>query len=173
VRAFRGPLEEAAGLLVVEQLLVAGLADDVAVGGEGVGGVVEAPADAVGQVEAGPAGHAELPGALAPTPWLLLAARVAQGMGAAMAAPTALALITGSFEEGTERDRAAGLYSAMGALGSITGVVLGGVVTELLGWRWAMVAALPIALPALLSPRRSWTSSAPRTGPGASTSWAP
>jgi MFS family permease len=67
-----------------------------------------------------------------------------------MAAPTALALVAGGFEEGTERDRAVGVYSAMGALGSITGVVLGGVVTQLLGWRWAMVAALPVALPVLL-----------------------
>ena len=80
---------------------------------------------------------------------MLLAARVAQGVGAALLAPTSLSLITSIFEQGPERDRAVSVYSAMAALGAITGVVLGGVVTQLLNWRWVLVAALPIALPVI------------------------
>jgi EmrB/QacA subfamily drug resistance transporter len=93
---------------------------------------------------------ASVAGALAVAPWMLLSARVAQGTGAALAAPASLSLVTSIFEQGRERDRAVSLYSAMAALGSIAGVVLGGVVTQLLGWRWVMVAALPVALPVLL-----------------------
>ena len=71
------------------------------------------------------------------------------GGGATLLAPTSLSLITSIFEQGPERDRAVSVYSAMAALGAITGVVLGGVVTQLLNWQWVLVAALPIALPVI------------------------
>jgi len=81
---------------------------------------------------------------------MLLAARVAQGVGAAAFGPAALALVTSVFDEGPERERAVGIYSAMGALGFAAGLVVGGVVTQLLGWRLVMFAAVPIVLPVLL-----------------------
>jgi EmrB/QacA subfamily drug resistance transporter len=91
-------------------------------------------------------------GGLAVTPWMLLAARVLQGVGAAALMPAALALVTSVFQDGPERDRALGIYSGVAALGGAAGVVLGGVLTQLLGWRSVMFAAVPIALTAFLLP---------------------
>ncbi len=93
---------------------------------------------------------ASMAGGLSASPWMLLAARTAQGMGAAAFVPASLSLVTGIFEEGSQRDRAVGIYSALGALGFATGIVLGGVLTQLLGWRSVMFAAVPIALSVLL-----------------------
>jgi EmrB/QacA subfamily drug resistance transporter len=91
-------------------------------------------------------------GGLAVAPWMLLAARVVQGVGAAALMPAALALVTSTFPDGPERDRALGIYSGVAALGAATGVVLGGVLTQLLGWRSVLFAAVPIALTAFLLP---------------------
>jgi Major Facilitator Superfamily len=91
---------------------------------------------------------ASLAGALAAAPGCCWRTGSPRG-GAALLAPTSLSLITSIFEQGPERDRAVSVYSAMAALGAITGVVLGGVVTQLLNWRWVLVAALPIALPVI------------------------
>jgi EmrB/QacA subfamily drug resistance transporter len=91
-------------------------------------------------------------GGLAVAPWMLLAARAVQGVGAAALMPAALALVTSVFRDGPERDRALGIYSGVAALGAAAGVVLGGALTQLLGWRWVMFAAVPIALTAFLLP---------------------
>jgi MFS family permease len=85
-------------------------------------------------------------------PWMLLAARVLQGVGAAALMPAALALVTSTFPDGPKRDRALGIYSGVAALGAATGVVLGGVLTQLLGWRSVLFAAVPIAVTAFLLP---------------------
>jgi EmrB/QacA subfamily drug resistance transporter len=91
-------------------------------------------------------------GGLAVAPWMLLAGRAVQGVGAAALMPAALALVTSVFREGPERDRALGIYSGVAALGAAAGVVLGGVLTQLLGWRSVLFAAVPIALTAFLLP---------------------
>src|SRR3954449_5459494 len=66
---------------------------------------------------------------------LLLAGRVVQGVGGAIASPTALGLITTSFEEGHARNRAIGVYAAVSGAGAALGLLLGGLLTEYLDWR--------------------------------------
>ncbi|WP_406384940.1 MFS transporter [Streptomyces sp. NBC_01618] len=89
---------------------------------------------------------ASLLGGLAPNAGLLIAARVLQGMGAAVAAPTALALIATNFPEGMERNRAMGTYAAMAGVGSTVGLIAGGVLTEYLDWRWVLLVNIPIGI---------------------------
>ena len=91
-------------------------------------------------------GVASLVGGLAPSPWLLVAARFLQGAGGAALVPASLSLLTSVFAEGEERNRAIGVYGAMAALGFVVGMVGGGVITELLGWRWVMFVNVPVAL---------------------------
>ena len=91
-------------------------------------------------------GVASFVGGLAPSPWLLIAARFLQGAGGAALVPASLSLLTSVFAEGEERNRAIGVYGAMAALGFVVGMVGGGVITELLGWRWVMFVNVPIAL---------------------------
>lgn len=96
---------------------------------------------------------ASLLGGIAPNPALLLAARVLQGAGAAMAQPAALALINTTFPPGKERNRAMGVYAAMSGAGAAVGLILGGVLTEI-DWRWTMLINVPIGLIVmLLAPR--------------------
>ena len=83
-------------------------------------------------------------GGLAPTAWALLAARAVQGAGAALAAPSALSLLTTAFAEGQERVRAIGLYTTVSAAGGATGLVAGGLLTQLVSWRWVMFVNVPI-----------------------------
>jgi len=92
---------------------------------------------------------ASLVGGLAPAPWVLISARVLQGVGAAALAPASLSLVTTTFG-GAERNRALGVYSAMAGLGFVCGMVGGGVITELLGWRWVMFVNVPVALAVLV-----------------------
>jgi EmrB/QacA subfamily drug resistance transporter len=92
---------------------------------------------------------ASLIGGLATSGAVLVAARVGQGVGAAMAAPTALSLLATTFPAGPARSRALGVYGAMGALGAVVGLLLGGVLTEYLSWRWILLVNLPIALAVL------------------------
>lgn len=94
-------------------------------------------------------GIASLAGGLAGTPWVLLAARVAQGLATAAVTPAALALLTTSFPEGQLRDRALGLNGALMAAGFTTGAVLGGVLTDLLSWRWAFFINVAVAVTVL------------------------
>jgi EmrB/QacA subfamily drug resistance transporter len=93
---------------------------------------------------------ASLVGGFSWEPWILVAARFIQGVGAAALMPASLSLLTAIFTEGEERNRAIGLYGAMAALGFVVGMVGGGVITEFLGWRWVMFVNVPVALTALV-----------------------
>ncbi|WP_214411434.1 MFS transporter [Sphaerisporangium fuscum] len=93
---------------------------------------------------------ASLIGGLAPTAAVLVGARALQGVGAAIAAPTALSLLATTFPAGPERTRALGVYGAMGGLGSVVGLLLGGALTEYLSWRWILFVNVPIAVAVLL-----------------------
>ena len=93
---------------------------------------------------------ASLLGGFSWAPWVLIASRFLQGVGAAAFVPASLSLLGAAFAEGEERNRAFGVYGAMGALGFVVGIVGGGVITEFLGWRWVMFANVPFALAALL-----------------------
>jgi EmrB/QacA subfamily drug resistance transporter len=87
---------------------------------------------------------ASLAGGLSTSAGLLLAARAVQGAGGALAAPAVLALIVTSFPEGRERTRALGIYMGVITGGSSLGLVLGGVITEWLSWRWVLFINVPI-----------------------------
>src|SRR5580692_3749276 len=87
-----------------------------------------------------------LVGGLATTGWMLLAARAVQGIGAALAAPSALSLLTTAFDEGQARVRAIGLYTTVSAAGGAIGLVAGGLLTDLVSWRWVMFVNVPIGL---------------------------
>ncbi|MER6301238.1 MFS transporter [Kitasatospora sp. NPDC001539] len=95
-------------------------------------------------------GLCSLAGGLAQAPWQLIAARAGQGLGAAAAAPAALALLTTTFPEGPRRVRAFGVWSAVNAAGGALGVLAGGVLTEYAGWRWVMLVNLPVVASALV-----------------------
>lgn len=92
---------------------------------------------------------ASLLGGVAPSLGLLILARVLQGVGAAIAAPTSLALIATTFAEGKARNRAMGLYAAMAGIGSTIGLLLGGALTEYLNWRWVFLINVPIGIAVL------------------------
>ncbi|HXF21081.1 MAG TPA: MFS transporter, partial [Streptosporangiaceae bacterium] len=87
-----------------------------------------------------------LAGGLATTDWMLLVARALQGVGGALASPAVLALVVGSFTEGRERTRALGIYSAVAMGGASLGLVLGGVITEWLSWRWVLFVNVPVGI---------------------------
>jgi EmrB/QacA subfamily drug resistance transporter len=89
---------------------------------------------------------ASLAGGLAQSELGLVAARAAQGLGGAVVAPATLSILTTGFPEGAERNRALGLWGAMGAIGGASGAVLGGVLTEALNWRWILIINVPIGL---------------------------
>ena len=95
-------------------------------------------------------GLSSLAGGLATGPELLLTARVAQGLATAIVTPAGLSLLTTSFPEGPLRDRALGLNGALMSAGFTTGAVLGGVLTDLLSWRWSFFINVPVALVVLL-----------------------
>jgi EmrB/QacA subfamily drug resistance transporter len=97
---------------------------------------------------------ASLAGGLAPSAAWLLGARAVQGVGAAIAAPSTLALLTTTFREGQARTRAIAYYSAVAGGGGSVGLVLGGVLTDSLSWRWGLFINVPIGLAViLLAPR--------------------
>lgn len=89
---------------------------------------------------------ASLLGGLAQDAWQLLAARAVQGVGGAIASPTALSLITTTFREGPARNRAFGVFAAVSAGGSAIGLLLGGILVEWLDWRWIFFVNVPIGL---------------------------
>ncbi|WP_101790321.1 MFS transporter [Nonomuraea indica] len=95
-------------------------------------------------------GVASLVGGLAPNPEILIIARVAQGLATAAATPAGLALLTTSFPEGPLRQKALGLNGALMSAGFTAGAVLGGVLTDVLSWRWAFFINVPVALAVLL-----------------------
>src|SRR5262249_41447417 len=94
---------------------------------------------------------ASLAGGLAPTANLVFVARAVQGLGGAVLAPTALALVTSEFAEGDERNRALSVFGTVAALGFTAGVILGGALTGFAGWRWVFFVNVPIALAALIA----------------------
>ena len=83
---------------------------------------------------------------LAPGPAALVVARFVQGVGGALATAVALGMIAALFPDEGERGRAMGTYAFMGAVGASTGLVLGGLITSVLGWRWAFFVNVPIGL---------------------------
>lgn len=108
---------------------------------------------------------ASLVGGLAVDPAMLLAARVAQGLATAAVTPAGLALLTTSFPEGPLRDRALGLSGALMSAGFTAGAVLGGVLTDLLSWRWAFFVNVPVAAAVLLAVPALVAESRPRVRP--------
>jgi EmrB/QacA subfamily drug resistance transporter len=99
-------------------------------------------------------GLASLAGGLAQSEAQLIAARTIQGLGAAIISPAALSIVTTTFAEGAERNRALGVWGAVAGAGGAAGVLLGGVLTEFLGWEWVLLVNVPIALiAAALAPR--------------------
>jgi EmrB/QacA subfamily drug resistance transporter len=94
---------------------------------------------------------ASLAGGLATSAGMLLAARAVQGVGGAIATPAVLAMITGSFSEGRERARALGIYTAVVMGGGSLGLVLGGVITEWVSWRWVLFVNVPIGIVVVLA----------------------
>lgn len=85
-----------------------------------------------------------LAGALAANGGMLIGARLAQGVGAALMAPAGLSILTTTFTEGGERTRALGVWGAVSALAAATGVFLGGVLSQGPGWRWVLLVNPPI-----------------------------
>jgi MFS family permease len=109
--------------------------------------------------------------AIAPSSGLLLSARALQGIGGAIISPATLAIITTSFDEGAPRNRALGVWGAVGAIGATSGVLLGGVLTEGFDWPAIFLINVPIGLAVVLfsspptalagAPRASWRRSSP------------
>jgi EmrB/QacA subfamily drug resistance transporter len=85
-------------------------------------------------------------GGLAQSGAELIAARAAQGVGGAILAPASLSLLTATFTEHLDRRRALGVWSATAASGAAGGLFLGGVLTDLLGWRWVLFVNVPIGI---------------------------
>src|SRR5438132_14308813 len=75
---------------------------------------------------------------------MLIAARVIQGFAGALVSPAALSLLTTTFKEGRERNRALGMWSAMAAGGASAGLILGGLLTQELSWRFTLFVNVPL-----------------------------
>ena len=101
---------------------------------------------------------------LAWSPVALLSARVVQGVGAAIMTPTALSIISTTFPEGPERNKALGIWGALGGIGATAAWLIGGPLVSGPGWRWIFFINIPFGLAALtLSPRLLNESRAPET----------
>src|SRR5438876_4854987 len=81
---------------------------------------------------------------LAGSTGVLVAARTVQGLGAAIVSPATLSIITTTFEEGAERNKALGIWGAMGGSGAAAGVLFGGILTKYLGWEWIFFVNIPV-----------------------------
>jgi EmrB/QacA subfamily drug resistance transporter len=93
-------------------------------------------------------GAASLVGGLASSEATLIAARAVQGLGAALLSPAALSIVTTTFREGSERNKALGVWGAVAGAGGAAGVLLGGVLTDTLGWQWVFFVNTPVTLAA-------------------------
>jgi EmrB/QacA subfamily drug resistance transporter len=93
---------------------------------------------------------ASLAGGLAHSSSLLVGARFAQGMGAAMLSPAALSTLTTTFRSARERNTALGVWGAVSGLGGAAGVLFGGILTETAGWRWVLFVNVPLSVIALV-----------------------
>jgi EmrB/QacA subfamily drug resistance transporter len=97
---------------------------------------------------------ASLAAGFAATEGQLIAARAAQGLGAAIISPAALSIVTTIFSDGSERNKALGVWGAVAGSGGAAGVLLGGILTDGLGWEWVLWVNVPVALFAFfLTPR--------------------
>src|ERR1700722_10741014 len=96
---------------------------------------------------------ASLAGGLADSRTVLIVARLVQGVGGAVVAPASLSILTSTFTAPAERNRAVGLWGAMGGAGGSAGVLLGGVITDTLSWRWILFINVPIGVLAALAAR--------------------
>jgi EmrB/QacA subfamily drug resistance transporter len=99
-------------------------------------------------------GLASLAGGLADAQGPLIAARAVQGLGGAVVAPVTLSILTTTFAEGAERNRALAAWGAMGAAGGAAGALVGGLLTEYIGWQAILYVNVPIALGIALGARR-------------------
>ena len=97
---------------------------------------------------------ASLAGGFAESEGVLIIARAVQGLGAALLSPAALSIITTTFKDGSERNKALGVWGAVAGSGGAAGVLLGGVLTEYAGWEWVLWVNVPIGIvAALMTPR--------------------
>jgi len=92
---------------------------------------------------------ASLAGGLATNSGQLIAARAVQGLGGALLSPAALSIVATTFKDGAERNKALGIWGAVAGSGGAAGVLLGGVLTEYLGWEWVLWVNVPICLAAV------------------------
>ena len=107
---------------------------------------------------------ASLLGGLSDSSNMLVATRALQGVGAAVAAPSVLALITTMAKNDSERNRGLALFSAVSSAGASIGLILGGFLTGYVSWRWALFINVPIAAVVLMFGRRYITETARRPG---------
>src|SRR5262245_55000612 len=91
---------------------------------------------------------ASLAGGFAQSEGWLIAARAVQGVGAAILSPAALSIVTTTFTEGSERNRALGVWGAVAGSGGAAGVLLGGILTQSAGWEWVLWVNVPIGIAA-------------------------
>ncbi|MEU4699564.1 MFS transporter [Nonomuraea dietziae] len=110
-------------------------------------------------------GLSSLMGGLATSPEILLIARVLQGLATAAVTPAGLALLTTAFKEGPLRERALGLNGALMSAGFTAGAILGGLLTDLLSWRWAFFVNVPVAALVLALAPSAITDSRPAVRP--------
>ena len=94
------------------------------------------------------------PAGFAATEGQLIAARAAQGLGAAIISPAALSIVTTTFSDGAERNKALGVWGAVAGSGGAAGVLLGGILTDGLGWEWVLWVNVPVGLIAAARSRR-------------------
>jgi EmrB/QacA subfamily drug resistance transporter len=87
---------------------------------------------------------------LAQSEGMLIASRAVQGFGGAIISPAALSIVTTTFEEGAERNKALGVWGALGGSGAAVGVLLGGILTDYLSWRWIFFVNVPVGALVLL-----------------------
>jgi EmrB/QacA subfamily drug resistance transporter len=83
---------------------------------------------------------------LASSAGVLIVSRAVQGIGAAIISPAALSIVTTTFEEGAERNKALGIWGALGGSGAAVGVLLGGILTKYLGWQWIFFVNVPVGV---------------------------
>src|SRR5436853_5606179 len=86
---------------------------------------------------------------LASSEGMLIVARAVQGLGGAIITPAALSIVMTSFEEGAERNKALGIWGALGGSGAAVGVLAGGVLTKYAGWEWIFFVNVPVGIAAL------------------------
>lgn len=97
---------------------------------------------------------ASLLGGFATTDGQLILARGVQGLGAAIVSPAALSIVTTTFTEGAERNKALGIWGALAGAGGAAGVLMGGMLTEWAGWEWVLFVNVPIGLAAAIAAPR-------------------